>query len=234
MKWWGWGDEAVSFTHDDKPALGPFVRRHIGIDVDRADSRPVAFGALRLPEPTLPDGLRADLEAAVGPEHLSTAAMDRVVHARGKSLTDLVRHRRGELGRVPDVVVFPGDEAAVQAVMAAALAADAVVIPFGGGSNISGSLEAPADERRPSCRSTCARLDRVLGDRRDARAWRASRPACSARSSRSSSTPGAGRSGTSPTASPTRRSAAGSRPGRRACSPTSTATSPTSRAGCAW
>ena len=47
-----------------------------------------------------------------------------------------------------------------------------------------------------------------------------------------SSTPGAGPSATSPTASPTRRSAAGSRRGRRACSPTSTATSPTSRAAC--
>ena len=51
-----------------------------------------------------------------------------------------------------------------------------------------------------------------------------------ARASRSSSTRGAGRSATSPTASPTRRSAAGSRRARRACSPTSTATSPTSRA----
>ncbi len=35
MKWWGWGDEQViSFTHDDKPDLAPFVREKIGIDLD--------------------------------------------------------------------------------------------------------------------------------------------------------------------------------------------------------
>ncbi|MEA2324438.1 MAG: alkyldihydroxyacetonephosphate synthase, partial [Solirubrobacteraceae bacterium] len=33
MKWWGWGEEGVSFTHEDKPDLAPFIHRHIGIDV---------------------------------------------------------------------------------------------------------------------------------------------------------------------------------------------------------
>ena len=27
MKWWGWGDEEVAFTHEDKPELGPFIER---------------------------------------------------------------------------------------------------------------------------------------------------------------------------------------------------------------
>ena len=87
---------------------------------------------------------RPRCEAAVGAEHVSADALDRVVHARGKSLRDLVRQRAGELGRVPDLVVRPGSEEELAAVVRAALAADAVVIPFGGGSNISGSLEAPA------------------------------------------------------------------------------------------
>ncbi len=88
--------------------------------------------------------------------------MDRVVHARGKSLRDLVSQRRGELGRLPDVVVRPGGEEEVEAVLRAALAADAVVIPFGGGSNISGSLEAPAAESRTVVSVDLGRLDRVL------------------------------------------------------------------------
>ena len=49
----------------------------------------------------------------MGEEYVSDDPLDRVVHARGKSLRDLVRQRRGDLGRVPDVVVRPGDEAAV-------------------------------------------------------------------------------------------------------------------------
>lgn len=30
MKWRGWEDEGVSITHRDKPALGPFLQRHLG------------------------------------------------------------------------------------------------------------------------------------------------------------------------------------------------------------
>jgi alkyldihydroxyacetonephosphate synthase len=162
MKWWGWGDEGVSFTDEDKPALGPFIERVLELDVTRVTSRPVAFDDVSVPEPSLTGALRAALEEAVGPEHVSTDALDRVVHARGKCLRDLVRHRRGEVGRVPDVVVRPGDEHEVTAVMRAALAADAVVIPFGGGTNISGSLEAPADESRTVVSVDVGRMDRVL------------------------------------------------------------------------
>ncbi|WP_235487745.1 FAD-binding protein, partial [Frankia sp. AvcI1] len=86
----------------------------------------------------------------------------RVVHAYGKSLRDLVRIRNADLGRLPDAVVYPDGEEAVRAVLAAALDADAVVIPFGGGSNISGSLEAPRGETRPVISVDLGRLDRVL------------------------------------------------------------------------
>jgi len=162
MKWWGWGDEDVAFTHEGKPDLGPFLQRHLEIDVDRLSSPRVAFGDLCIPEPGVPHGLRAAFEAAVGTEHVSTDPRDRLVHARGKSLRDLVRHRRGEIGRLPDVVVRPGGEDAVGAVLRAAIDADAVVIPFGGGSNISGSLEPPGADTRPIVSVDLGRMDRVL------------------------------------------------------------------------
>src|SRR5918992_4344250 len=160
MKWWGWGDEGVAFTHEDKPALAPFLQRALDLDVTRVVAQPPAFDDLRVPEPSLPTELAAALEQAVG--DVSTDPLDRVVHARGKSLRDLVRHRRGELGRLPDVVVRPADEEQVAAVLRAALEADAVLIPFGGGTSISGSLEAPADERRTVISLDLSRLRRVL------------------------------------------------------------------------
>jgi alkyldihydroxyacetonephosphate synthase len=95
MKWWGWGDEEVAFTHEDKPELGPFIERHIDVRADHLASRPVGFDELDVREPVLAPELRAALEAAVGAAHVSTDALDRVVHARGKSLRDLVRHRTG-------------------------------------------------------------------------------------------------------------------------------------------
>ncbi|MCW3017049.1 MAG: linked oxidase domain protein [Solirubrobacterales bacterium] len=162
MKWWGWGLEGVEFTHEDKPELGPFIKDKLGVDVGRATAAPTRFQDLDLPAPTLPDDLRVALEQAVTNDFVSTDPLDRVVHARGKSIRDLIRQRRGDLPRVPDVVVRPGSEDEVTAVLQAALTADAVVIPFGGGSSISGSLEAPADETRPVISVDLGRLDKVL------------------------------------------------------------------------
>jgi alkyldihydroxyacetonephosphate synthase len=162
MKWWGWGDEGTSFSHRDKPALAPFIKRHLGLDVEGETARPLAFDDLRIPERSLAGDLRAALEAAVGGEQVSTDPLDRVVHARGKCLRDLIRHRRGDLGRLPDVVVRPGEDDEVAAVMRAALEADAVLIPFGGGTNISGSLEAPEDEERTVISVDMGLMDRLL------------------------------------------------------------------------
>ena len=162
MKWWGWGDDGIAFTDADKPALAPFIKEKIGLDVRRSTVRPVPFDALAVPDPALPPVLRAALEEAVGTGSVSDDPLDRVVHGRGKSLRDLVLQRRGELGRLPDAVVRPGSEEEVAAVLAAALEADAVVIPFGGGTNISGSLDAPAGEQRPVLSVDLGRLDRVL------------------------------------------------------------------------
>jgi alkyldihydroxyacetonephosphate synthase len=162
MKWWGWGDEGVSFTHRGKPALGPFLERHIEVDAERVSSRPVAFEQLKIDEPSLPADLEEALERAVGEGRLSLDPLDRVVHARGKSLRDLVLARGGDIGRLPDVVVHLRDEEAAAAVLQTAVDFDAVVIPFGGGTSISGSLEAPADETRTVISVDLGEMDRVL------------------------------------------------------------------------
>ncbi len=161
-KWWGWGDEAVAFTHADKPSLAPFLERALGLDVRAATARPAAFADLDIPESSLSPAVRSELEAATGSDHVSTDPLDRVVHGRGKSLRDLVRHRRGDVGRLPDVVVRPADEDELAAVVRAAIDADAVVIAFGGGTNISGSLEVPAGEERDVVSVDLSRMNRVL------------------------------------------------------------------------
>jgi len=162
MKWWGWGQAGEGFTHRDKPELAPFIEEVLGVDIGRATDSPMTWEDLEVPAPMLPDSLRAALEQAVTPAFVSRDPLDRVVHARGKSLRDLIRQRRGDLARVPDVVVRPGSEEEVTAVLQAALATDAVIIAFGGGSSISGSLEAPADEARPVMSVDLVRLDKVL------------------------------------------------------------------------
>jgi alkyldihydroxyacetonephosphate synthase len=226
MKWWGWGREGVQFTHEDKPALGPFIEHAIGLPVGPVTAPPPRLDELEVPDPALPDELRRALEKAVGAEHVSVDRLDRIVHARGKSLRDLILQRRGDFPRLPDVVVRPGDEDAVAGVVRAALAMDAIVIAFGGGSSISGSLEAPGAESRPVISVDVTRLDQLLEIDGASRLARIQAGAFG-RASRSTWARGATRSATSRTRFTTRPSAAGSRPAPPACSPTGTATSPT-------
>lgn len=148
QKWWGWGEEGVAFNYRDKPRMAPFVMDKIGIDLSVPGTPPPSFEDITVPASELPEDLAQILRGAVGEQHVTTEDLDRVVHTYGKGLVDLVRIRAGHLPRVPDAVVYPADEDQVRAVVDAVVAADAVLIPFGGGSNISGSLTPPAEENR--------------------------------------------------------------------------------------
>ena len=161
MKWWGWGVEGVAFHHEDKPGFRPFVIEAVDLDVAvEPTARPLE--ELDVPRPLIPAELVAELRDAVGPDNLVTSDDDRIVHTYGKSVRDLLRLRAGDIPRVPDVVVYPGNEEEVQLVVDRAVAANAVLIPFGGGSNISGSLHAPPEETRPVISVDMGRMNRVL------------------------------------------------------------------------
>ena len=105
--------------------------------------------------------LLAELSEVVGSENIEEDDLDRLVHTYGKSARDLLRIRAGDIPRAPDAVVYPGNEAEVQLIVDGAVAADAVV-SYGGGSNIAGSLQAPADETRPVISVDLGRLNQVI------------------------------------------------------------------------
>ena len=46
MKWWGWGEEDVFFTHEGKPELAPFIERVLGLDVRRPGTSAIAKSVL--------------------------------------------------------------------------------------------------------------------------------------------------------------------------------------------
>jgi alkyldihydroxyacetonephosphate synthase len=163
MKWWGWGLEGVAFHFEDKPGFAPFVEYAVGLDLNSATTTPVAaFEDIAVPAGRASAGFIDELTAIVGASYITTADIDRVVHTFGKSIRDLIRVRASAFARTPDVVVYPADEAEVKKIVDAAVAADAVIIPFGGGSNIVGSLEPLAEESRTVISLDLGRLDQVL------------------------------------------------------------------------
>jgi alkyldihydroxyacetonephosphate synthase len=163
MKWWGWGVDGVGFHHEDKPGFAPFVQQAVGLDLNTATrSGEPSFSALKVPPSNVTPAFTKALAAVVGDDNVKTDDLARVIHTYGKSLRDLVRIRGNQIERSPDVVVYPADEAEVQAVVDAAVAANAVIIPFGGGSNIGGSLEPLPGEKRTVISLDLGRMREVL------------------------------------------------------------------------
>ncbi len=162
QKWWGWGEEGIEYHHEDKPKFAPFVLENVGVDITRATRVKPKFTDLEVPASQLSDELKAALVAALGEKYVITDPEVRVQHAYGKGVRDLIRVRRGELGRVPDVVLYPGTEDEVVALVDAVVAADGVLIPYGGGSNIVAALEALPEETRQVVSVDMGRLNQVI------------------------------------------------------------------------
>ncbi len=162
QKWWGWGTEDHAYTYADKPKFAPFVQKMVGVDIT-APVKPIPpFSSLNVPESLLTESLRSALIDALGEDFVQTDDETRVVHAFGKGVRDLMRVRRGDLGRVPDVVVYPGSQEDVEAVVDAVVASNGVLIPFGGGSNIVAALEAEPGETRQVVSVNLGRMNKVL------------------------------------------------------------------------
>jgi len=162
QKWWGWGDDTHEFTYDDKPKFAEFVLTNVGVDVTSSALARPDFEALDVPDPLLKPALKKTLMAIMGEENVSTDKEIRLVHAFGRGVVDLIRLRQGDLGRVCDVVCYPGSEAEVVALMEAAIKTRSVLIPYGGGSNIVGALTAPRGENRSVISVDLGRMNKVL------------------------------------------------------------------------
>ena len=162
QKWWGWGEEGLAYRYEDKPKFPGFVQKMVGVDITRPVKPIPPFSSLDVPASELSDELRAKFVDAIGEKYVQTDDETRVVHAYGKGVRDLIRIRKGDLGRVPDVVLYPGTQEEVEAIVDASVEADAVLIPFGGGSNIVAALEAEPGETRQVISVNLGRMSKVL------------------------------------------------------------------------
>ena len=140
MKWWGWGHEDVSFSDADKPKLWSYLERELGSQ-ESSPIPPVKFEEVTLPIAKENRPLLEALKNALVDDQISANKKDRLIHAAGKAFRDLLRLRRGQVDYAPDLVVYPVSEEEVVAIVNAANEHDAVIIPFGGGTNIAGCLE---------------------------------------------------------------------------------------------
>ena len=162
LKWDGWGDEHNAFDPGDRPNIWPYVAQTLQIGPEWPLTPPVDPGIIELPPCRLDEDLRAALSQTFPDDRLSVDKFDRIIHAYGKSTRDLWRIRHGRIDFAPDIVVVPETEAEVIALLDLASRFGAVVIPFGGGTNVAGCLELYRPETRPVISANLRRMNRVL------------------------------------------------------------------------
>src|SRR5436305_3226471 len=133
-KHWGWGYEDEQPSYAEVRAAAAAMAPVLGFG-DTEPERPVPLEEVELPGP------RIEPPAELA-EVCATDAYERAAHAYGKSYRDVVRAFRGRFDHPPDVVAHPRDEAEVAAVLEWCDHADAIVVPFGGGTSVVGGVEA--------------------------------------------------------------------------------------------
>jgi alkyldihydroxyacetonephosphate synthase len=141
MKWWGWGSEDESLSLSDKPHLLSFITNRLGLSATLEIRNPLDFNKIEL-SPVLenPQFIK-DLQGQLEPEQISSDKMERLVHAFGKSFRDLWCVRNGKVKYAPDCVIYPESDEDVRCLLESAARNNVVLVPFGGGTNISGCLE---------------------------------------------------------------------------------------------
>ena len=129
-----WGDPAAAGPLPD--ATRGLVELAFGIHESPAVS------SVSLPPGSLPAEVLAELRALLGDEHVLTDDETRRLRTRGKSTPDLLRARAGDLTDAPDAVVRPATHDDVVALLELAVRHHVAVVPFGGGTSVTGGLVA--------------------------------------------------------------------------------------------
>lgn len=139
--WSGWGDPSL------KPALSEEVLALMTATLGIRDrGRPAgSIAELTLAPSRIGPAVAARLREAVGADNVLAEPEARLRHMRGKSLTDLLRLREGELGGAPDLVALPGSHEQVLDTLQICSAERIATVPFGGGTSVVGGLEPAAD-----------------------------------------------------------------------------------------
>lgn len=115
-----------------------------------------------VPPPARAPGFLAALAGRLPEDAITTEPAVRVRRGHGHTLAEMYDVKYGRLARVPDYVAFPASEEEVVALVEAAEAHDVVLIPYGGGTNVTNALCVPPDETRPVVAVDLRRMNRIL------------------------------------------------------------------------
>lgn len=176
LKWDGWGykdsyfsvvDEMIVFNGTrypigggvSLPLLKEYVLSRLGIDITQKvvqNPMPKNF-----PEPKVDANFVECLKR--DSFDFSMLGPDRLIRSHGQTLHDIWTLRKeGGFKRIPDIVCWPRSHEDVVRLVALANEFDVVVIPFGGGTSVSGAASCPQFEDRCILIVDTSQMNRML------------------------------------------------------------------------
>ncbi|KAJ6588681.1 hypothetical protein B0H19DRAFT_215073 [Mycena capillaripes] len=143
----------------DLPGMVPLVARTFDIDFSVLGSPIPVKLAYRPPVVSI----RYE-DIGLPPDQISTDPVVRQRHGHGHTLSEMydIKYSAHGLKRIPDVVVYPSNTDEVSRVVSFASAHNAVVLPFGGGTNVTQALVCPPDETRAIISVDMSRMNSIL------------------------------------------------------------------------
>jgi len=143
------------------PALIPWVRDVLGIAFDPKDADPGHYPSYIAPAVGNP-AFEGVIRQFLKPEQITADGKLRLRHGHGQTQDEMFAIKFDRLARIPDLVVFPESDEDVSKLVAAAKQHDVVLIPFGGGTNVTDALRCAENEARMIVSVDMARMDRIL------------------------------------------------------------------------
>ena len=139
------------------PKFGTYVTDNMHTALDSTDPAQPDMDA------AAPNLNHAFLEE-LGSEHLSRrsfAKWERIMHSHGACLEDVWQLRYEKIPKLCDVVVYPGDTPQVERLVKLAQKHNVVLVPYGGGTNVTKSLKLNMSETRMIVSVDMGRMNRV-------------------------------------------------------------------------
>lgn len=181
IKWNGWGVEGVGITlHPENEfwalhTTGKPMKKLLQFLYDEvrdgkgSKELPALTPSISLEEalaklnaPTINEAFMQDISAALDSSQVRPDAKSRLSHIVGKNYRDLWRVRKGMVEHAPDCILLPNHHHDCVKIMKLAHQHDVVVIPFGGGTNVTGGIEANPFEHRMIVSVDMRRMNRML------------------------------------------------------------------------
>lgn len=125
----------------------PWIQKVMGIHVDPTDMHSWR-SSQEYPEPIRNEAFLKDLQLRLKAEQYSDKGSHRLRRGHGHTQEEMYTIKYGKLGRIPDLVVWPESEDDVEWLVQSALTHNVVLIPYGGGTNVTEALRCTDSEAR--------------------------------------------------------------------------------------